>query len=298
MRASVIVGASAVIGVGLMLALAATLAPLPPPADVPGASLTVRLPALVQTLVLALFALSALLFLLLQRPRRAAEDRLEPVRARRRAPAWAGLLSLLPFVALLGAVWYYVANRAPGDDAHPIERAITAIVGLMDLFALARKPPTSWLFFDATVAALVLLAALALFALLLLVTFAERIERWWMARAAGETTSPPRDQPGARLGDPRREPDPRAAVILAWACFEHALVAARAPRAPWQTPAELTRAALARLPLPRPAAERLTALFELARFSQRPLGAEARAAACASLDEITTALEEDAARAR
>src|SRR6267142_2714812 len=121
-----------------MLALAATLAPLPPPADVPGASLTVRLPALVQTLVLALFALSALLFLLLQRPRRAAEARLEPVRARRRAPAWAGLLSLLPFVALLGAVWYYVANRAPGDDAHPIERAITAIVGLMDLFARAR----------------------------------------------------------------------------------------------------------------------------------------------------------------
>jgi len=290
--------ASAVIGLGLMLALAATIAPLPPVADAPGASLTVRLPALVKTLVLALFALSALLFLLLQRPRRAAEDGPEPARARRRAPVWAGLLSLLPFAALLGAVWYYVAYRAPGEDAHPIERAITAIVGLMDLFALARKPPTSLLFFDAAVAALVLLAALALFALLLLVTFAERIERWWMARAAGPLAPVPRDEPVAPLGDPRREPDPRTAVMLAWARFEHALGAARAPRAPWQTPAELTRAALARLPLPRPAAERLTALFELARFSQRPLGAEARAAACASLDEITAALEEDAARAR
>src|SRR5205823_3136709 len=205
-------------------------------------------------------------------------------------PAWAGVLSLLPFVALLGAVWYYVANRAAGDEAHPIQRAITAIVGLMDLFALARKPPTSFRFFDATVAAFVLLAALALFALLLLVTFAERIERWWMARAAGEALAAPRDEPVARLGDPRRESDPRAAVILAWVRFEHALAAARTPRAPWQTPAELTRAALARLPLPRPAVERLTALFELARFSERPLDAEARAAACASLAEITTAL--------
>jgi hypothetical protein len=87
-------------------------------------------------------------------------------------------------------------------------------------------------------------------------------------------------------------------VILAWSRFEHALAAARAPRAPWQTPAELTRTVLARLPLPRTAVERLTALFELARFSQRPLGAEARTAACASLDEITTALDEDATRAR
>jgi len=285
------------IGVGLLVALAATIAPLPSPAEVPGASLTVRLPPAVQTIVLALVALSALLLLLMQRPRRPTEEGAEPPRARRRPSAWAGLLSLLPFAVLLGAAWYYVTTRVPGEDGHPIERAISAITGLMDLFALARKPATSLPFVDATVAAFVLLAALGLFALLLLVTFAERIERWWLARDA--VTPAARDaERVARPGDPRDEPDPRAAVILAWSRFEHALAAARAPRAPWQTPAELTRTVLARLPLPRTAVERLTALFELARFSQRPLGAEARTAACASLDEITTALDEDATRAR
>jgi len=290
--------AIAVIGVGLLLALAATIAPLPSPAEVPGASLTVRLPPAVQTIVLALVALSALLLLLMQRPRRPAEDGAEPPRARRRPSAWAGLLSLLPFAVLLGAAWYYVTTRVPGEDGHPIERAISAITGLMDLFALARKPATSLPFVDATVAAFVLLAALGLFGLLLLVTFAERIERWWLARDAAATPAARDAERGARLGNPRDEPDPRAAVILAWSRFEHALAAARAPRAPWQTPAELTRTVLARLPLPRTAVERLTALFELARFSQRPLGAEARTAACASLDEITTALDEDARRAR
>ena len=63
------VRASAMIGGGLVVALAATIAPLPPPADAPGASLTVRLPALVQMAVLALFALSALLLLFLHRRR-------------------------------------------------------------------------------------------------------------------------------------------------------------------------------------------------------------------------------------
>jgi hypothetical protein len=43
---------------------------------------------------------------------------------------------------------------------------------------------------------------------------------------------------------------------------------------------------------------RLTALFEVARFSAHPLGLEARDAACDCLDEIGTALEEDAARER
>jgi hypothetical protein len=57
------------------------------------------------------------------------------------------------------------------------------------------------------------------------------------------------------------------------------------------------RAALARLPVPAPPVERLTTLFELARFSDRRLDAEARDAACDCLDEIQTALEGAAARA-
>jgi len=230
-RASaVIVGARTAIGAGVVLALAATIAPLPPPAEVAGASLSVRLPAAVQTAVLALLAASVLLMLFMQRLRRPAEDALVPLVARRRSSAWAGLLSLLPFAVLLGAAWYYVANRGP-EEGHPIERAINAITGLMDLLALARKPATSIAFFDVTIAALVLAGALALFALLLLLTFAERIQRWWTAPGPEDTVAWSRE-PVAPPGDPRLEPDPRVAIVLAWARFERALVAAGAPRAP------------------------------------------------------------------
>jgi Domain of unknown function (DUF4129) len=289
--------ASALIGGGLLITLAATLAGLPPPTDVPGASLTVRVPALLQLVVLVLVALSGLLLLFLQRRPRRAGDVPFPLHARRRPSAWSALLALLPFVVLVGVAWYIAAYRRPGEGVHPIERALDVIAGLADLLALAQKPPTRLSFFDATIGALLLTVALGLFAMMLLITFAEPLEQWWKQRGAG-MASRVMPEPAVRVGDPRLEPDPRAAIVRAWAAFEQALLAVRAPRAPWQTPAELARATLARLPLPRPAVERLAALFELARFSQRPLGSDARAAACDALDEITRALDEGTARAR
>jgi hypothetical protein len=51
------------------------------------------------------------------------------------------------------------------------------------------------------------------------------------------------------------------------------------------------RTTLARLPVPAPPVARLTALFEIARFSDRHVGAEARDTACDCLDEITAALD-------
>src|SRR2546426_733608 len=66
---------------------------------------------------------------------------------------------------------------------------------------------------------------------------------------------------------------------------------ARVPRAPWQTSEEFMLATLARLALPRPAVERLTRLFELARFSHHALGHGERDSARTCLEEIRTALE-------
>lgn len=291
-------GASAVIAVGLLLTLAATIGPMPLPAGEPGATVAVRLSSAVQTVVLALLGLSVILFVLaLRRPRGPVEDGPWPVRAYQPRSVWTALLSVLPFAVLMGAAWSVVWNRWAHEEVHPIERAFTAIAGLLDLLALVRKPPTSVPFFDATIGLLVLLFALALFALLLLITLAERLEKWWAARDAAEA-GPRSTRAAAALGDPRAEPDPRRAIIHAWGRFEHALATARAPRAPWQTPAEFVRATLGRLPIPASPARRLTGLFELARFSERPLGAEARVAACECLDQITAALEDDAARAR
>ncbi len=282
--------AGVVIGVGLLLALAATAGPLPPASGEPGASLTVRLPDAVRTVVLALLALSAILLLAMQRPRRPTEDDPLDTRAYQPRSAWAVVLSLLPFLVLLAAAWYLVWNGAAGGDANPIERAFTAIAGLMDFLARSRKAPTSVPFFDFTIATLVLLVTVAIFALMVLVTLGERLEKWWDGRAASVAVPRGWDE-FADLDDLRAEPDPRVAIIRAYGRFEHALADVRAPRAPWQTPAEFMRTTLARLPVPVPPVERLTALFEVARFSDRPLGAEARAAACDSLDEITTALE-------
>jgi hypothetical protein len=279
-----------VIGVGLLLALAATVGPLPPASGEPGASVTVRLPDAVRTVVVALLALSAILLLAMQRPRRPAEDDPLSSRAYQQRPVWAAVLSLLPILMLVAAAWYLVWNRAAGEDAHPIERAFTAIAGFLDFLARSRKAPTSVPFFDLTIAALVLVVAVAIFALMVLLTLAERLETWLGGRAGGAAAPPLADRFGDR-DDLRAEPDPRMAVIRAYGRFEHALANARLPRAPWQTPAEFMRTTLARLPVPVLPVERLTALFEIARFSDRPLGADARTAACDCLDEITTALE-------
>jgi hypothetical protein len=288
--------ASVVIGVGLLLALAATTGPLPSPGSEPGGSLAVRLPDAVRITVLTLLGLSAVLLLALQRPRRPTED--DPLGARAPQRRRTSLvLTLLPVALLLAVVGYVIWNRWSGQEQHPIERAFTALAGLLDLIAHYRKPTTSVAFFDLTMAVAVLLFAVGLFALLVRVALAERLEKWWAARSADDTLAPPAPL-DERVDDPRAETDPRTAIVRAYARFEHVLAAARAPRSPWQTPAEFMRTTLARLPVPAPPVRQLTALFELARFSDRPLGADAREAACDCLDAITTALDVETSRAR
>jgi hypothetical protein len=280
------------IGLGLLLAVAATVGPPPPAAGGPGGSLAIRLPDPVRTLVLVLLVLSVLLLLGLQRPRRPTEEELQHAPTPQRRSAWVALLLPLLPLALLAAAWYFIANRG---DAHPIEAAFTALAGLMDLIAGARKPPTSVPLFDYTVAALALLFAVGIFALLMLVALAGPLEKWWIARTGAVLRPAPAAGP-ARLEDLRADPDARRAVIRAWGRFERVLAAADHPRAAWQTAAEFGRAAVARLPVAAPSVQRLTGLFEVARFSVRPVGAEARDAACDCLDEISAALESPDAR--
>lgn len=291
------VRAGAVIGLGLLLALAATTGSLPPASAEPGASLSVRLPDAVRAIALGLLALSAVLLLALQRPRRPTGDDPLAARAYPRRSAWTALFSVLPFLLLLAIAWYLVRNPGADDASHPFDRAINAIAGLLDFLAQVRKAPTSVPAFDYTIAALVLALAVAVFALMVMVALAERLEKWF-GRRAGAPAGPLAPDGASDLDDPRAEPDARRAIIAAYRRFERALATARAPRAPWQTPAEFMRATLDRFPVPASPVERLTALFELARFSRRPLGADTREAACDCLDEVTAALPEAARRAR
>jgi hypothetical protein len=276
----------AVVGLGLLLAVAATLAPSPSADGQPGATLVVRVPDAVRAVVLVLLALSAVLLLELQRPRRPTEE--SPAdRVYQRRPASTAVLAILPFVILVAVAWYVTWNGLAADENHPIERAMSAITGLLELLALARKPPTSVPLFDAAVAGLVLLFALAVFALMVVVMVAEHLVHRRGDRALVVAASPAADEDA---DDPRSIRDPRTAIIRAYARFERALTVAHAPRAPAQTPGELMRTTLTRFSLPAPPLARLTALFELARFSNRPLDTRARDEACDCLDTITTAL--------
>jgi hypothetical protein len=288
-------GLGAVIATGLLLVLAATVGPLPAPAGDPGAKVMIRLPDAVRVVVLGLLVLSTIILFSLQRRRRPTEETLASSPAAPRFPPWAAALVSLLLVVL---AWYLVWRYWSGPDGQPIEKAFAAIAGLLDLLTLPQKPPTSIPSLELAIAALLLLLALAVFAVMVLVAMADRLEKWWTQRD-GAVRPPAVPETLALIqADLRTEPDARVAIIRAYGRFERALAAARAPRAAWQTPAEFMRTTLARLPVPAVPVRRLTALFEVARFSIHPLGPEARDAACDSLDEIGTALEEDAARER
>jgi hypothetical protein len=188
------------IGLGLLLAVAAMLGPAPAASGAPGASLAIRLPDPVRTLVFVLIALSVLLLLALQRPRRPSDEDLPHAPPPVRRSIWTSVLVPLVPLALLALAWYWIANRG---EAHPIEAAFTALAGLMDLIAGARKPPTSVPLFDYTIATLALLFALALFALLVVDAAGGGPRRPRGGTGAGGPAGPPCRARPARGGDPR-----------------------------------------------------------------------------------------------
>ncbi|MGI8421154.1 MAG: DUF4129 domain-containing protein [Gaiellaceae bacterium] len=97
---------------------------------------------------------------------------------------------------------------------------------------------------------------------------------------APETLAEALDQ---SLDDLRAEPDPRRAIVAAYARMERSLAAAGAPRRPAEAPLEYLERILAQL-VPSAAARRLTDLFRRAKFSDRDLGERGK-------DEAIDALE-------
>jgi Domain of unknown function (DUF4129) len=138
--------------------------------------------------------------------------------------------------------------------------------------------------FEVALALMALAVALALL-------FAERIVDWWGADAAPDDETghiaAAADDAIEELDD---EPDARRGILACYRRFEQAAARARVPRAPWQTPEEFMRDAGSRLPLPALAVERLTRLFELARFSHHPLRPADRDVARTCLADIRASL--------
>ena len=143
---------------------------------------------------------------------------------------------------------------------------------------------------------------------------------WWSGRsrrrARGELVGPLADAVAVAvdesLDDLRAEPDPRRAVIAAYARLERVLAAYGLPRKTSEAPLEYLGRMLGELSVSPPAARRLTFLFERAKFSQHAMGPEMKEQAIVALErmrddlaaaralaeaESAAALEEQRARA-
>jgi uncharacterized protein DUF4129 len=88
------------------------------------------------------------------------------------------------------------------------------------------------------------------------------------------------------LDDLRAEPDPRRAVIAAYARLERVLAAHRLPRRPAEAPLEYLGRMLDDLSVSPHAARRLTDLFERAKFSQHAMRTEMKEEAISALETV------------
>ena len=91
---------------------------------------------------------------------------------------------------------------------------------------------------------------------------------------------------GESIDQIERDPDARRAIIRAYAQMEHAFDDAGIPRRPYEAPFEYLGRALRGVRVSPPAAGRLAALFERARFSQHVVDAETKDDAIGALREI------------
>jgi uncharacterized membrane protein len=237
---------------------------------------------IVFTLYLLTIAFSAVLLVYLLVLRRQIQAK-GGAQVRRRSP----LETLLSFLVLAG-VGSLVARKLLGQDLiEPPDVAVEDAVGRAGPIGqttspdvVAYEPAFSWVPAVATVVLIVL-----------------AVGAWWFAgrarkRARGELAQDDRlatelaAAVDESLDDLRAEPDPRRAVIAAYARLERVLAAHRLPRRPAEAPLEYLARMLDDLSVSPEAARRLTDLFQRAKFSQHAVGAAMKAEAISALETV------------
>ncbi len=283
-----LLAASLTVGVGGLLRMAG-----PDAAGPDGMTGTIRLPGVVTTTILTLFAVAGLVFLVAvaRRMRRRRARQLADMFGAEERPAPPWMRTVTQFLSLLNAV---VLAYLVWRGVIPLADLMALRVGSGAAPALPQPAPLDAPFLVTwTFGALALTAGLAALALALWIAFGDRLAEWWECRA--DDRPPPLDaaEPVEESLDAlRAEGDPRRAIIRCYGRFERVAAASGVERKVWHTPAEFMREALARLALPGGAVPTLTGLFELARFSHRELGRPDRDRALGALDEITVAIQE------
>lgn len=277
-------------GIGLILAIAGALST---PEAVPPAGFATRvwvpLPDWLGYGTAAAFSLASftIIAMTLGRRRRRNEGDYEEARELEKvATFFKALLIVLALTPglLIGAATYWF-----GQSSHLPALAsglgLSAFGSMEKVPAMPASPITTWL-----IGALALLIGVGSFGVVLWLCFGDRLRRQRpLANDASEQLAMTVED---SLDDLRAEPDARLAILKIWRNFERVLAGAALPRRPSQTPVEFMRAVLGKMPVPSMAVRELTDLFERARFSQHPIGAEERDTAWRSLLEIRTALHE------
>jgi uncharacterized protein DUF4129 len=280
-----VLGASFVVGLAALVRMAD---PAGADADITGA---IRLPLAVTATIGALFGLAAVVFLAglalhMRRARRHEDDEVAAESVPERRAPWLQLVTQLASLANFVIVAYLLAK-------HVLPLADLMGQGAGAAGAMAPEPaPDAPFFVTWTFAGLALVAGSAALGLALWFAAAGRLARWFEHDEEDPVPPPLAEAVEESLEDLRGETDARRAITRCFARFERAAAAAGLERRAWQTQMEFMHAALSRLPAPPAAVRRLTALFELARFSDRPLGTAERDRAVSALDDIKAAIEE------
>jgi hypothetical protein len=209
------------------------------------------------------------------------------------APWWSGVIALLLIAAVFAALIALLIWSSGALGRQPQSRAGVRPFGRVAApgeSGPARSEVAS-LDEDRTVAAIA--AGVAIAAVVLIVGSRRRreppaavdddVRRQEVGRAVEET-----------IEDIRRDPDPRHAVITAYARMERTLTASGWPRRPSRTPLEYLEETLRRLRVPAPPARALTELFEIARFSRQRVDDSMKQRAIEALVAVRQALAVEA----
>jgi Domain of unknown function (DUF4129) len=203
------------------------------------------------------------------------DQRLRAPRSRRSGV----LVLLLPLLAVV-AVWLFRDRGWFADPEPPASLPAPAPPSTLELPAVDTR--FTWL--------PVLAVAVVVAALLAIVVAQVTAER----RRRGE----PRPRPAQlaallddTLEDLEREPDPRRAVIAAWARMERGLAAFGLPRRAAEAPFEYAARVLGEARVGPEAVHRLTDLFERAKFSRQTIDQAMRDQAIAALGAVRRELQ-------
>jgi hypothetical protein len=185
---------------------------------------------------------------------------------------------LLPFLLVgVAMALLVIAVRSPDSFAEAVSRLRLTPDEGRDGEAAARRPPPLELFPLMVVSSAVLAGAAAL--------AVHRLVRRAAApsRPLPEALSEALDE---SLDDLRAEPDPRLAVVRAYARMEAALDRCGVPRHEAEAPLEYVARVLLELEVRPAPVHALTALFERARFSRHEIVPEMKAEAIGALETI------------